>query len=452
MKKNLTVITLGCKVNQAESEALASYAETSGSADAKGGAPAEICIINTCTVTAKAAMQSRQAIRKAIRNHPGALIIATGCYAQMQPEEIRAIPGVDCIIGQSDKHRLFEIIDAGPGKKSDLPLVIHDAIRETRGFHRMPAAAFGSRTRPFLKIQDGCDSFCTYCIVPHSRGRSRSLPPEQVTAELDELITKGAKEIVLTGIHLGRWGKDLPGRNDLLHLLETIQDRPGLERLRLSSLEPTEISDALLDLVAESPKICRHFHVPLQSGDPEILKRMNRHYSPEAFAETIGKIHSRLDSAAIGADVMVGFPGETDNAFENTRKLIASVPISYLHVFPFSPRPPAPAARYPDQVAADIAKERARMLSELGKAKKTAFYNKMCGSLLEVIIEKKMAAPGFFYKGLSSNYIPVYIQACGDIRTNRIVDCRVTNVDTDLHVSAVIDSGNRSKERSFRGR
>ncbi len=452
MKKNLTFITLGCKVNQAESEALASYAETSGSAAAKKGEPTDICVINTCTVTAKAAMQSRQAIRKAIRNHPGALILVTGCYAQMQPGEIRSIPGVDYIIGQTDKHRLLDIVDAGPDKNTDPPVVIHDAIRENRCFPRMPAAPFGSRTRPFLKIQDGCDSFCTYCIVPHSRGRSRSLPPEQVTAELDELITKGAKEIVLTGIHLGRWGKDLPGNHDLMHLLETIQNRPGLERVRLSSLEPTEISDALLDLVSGSPKICRHFHVPLQSGDPGILKRMNRHYPPEAFAETINKIHERLDTAAIGADVLVGFPGETDNAFENTRRLIDSLPISYLHVFPFSPRPPAPAARYPDQVPADIAKQRARVLSKLGKTKKAAFYKKMNGAVLEVIIEKKMAVPGFFYKGLSSNYIPVYIQGGSNIKTNRMIRCRVTNVDEDLCVSAVIDSGNRPEQGDVQGR
>lgn len=441
-------ITLGCKVNQAESEALASYAETHCDAAFTGDATTSICIVNTCCVTTKAAMQSRQAIRKAIRNHPAATIVVTGCYAQVQPDEIFSIQGVDYIIGQSDKHRIFDIIDAAPGKKSVSPLVMNESISEKRIFDRMPAPAFGSRTRPFLKIQDGCNSFCTYCIVPYSRGRSRSLPPDQVIAELDWLIQKGAKEIVLTGIHLGRWGTDISGGSDLLWLLETIQHRPGLQRLRLSSLEPTEISDPLLDFISRSPKICRHFHVPLQSGDPEILKRMNRHYPPANFAETIWKIHERMEDAAIGADVMVGFPGETDAAFTNTRDLIASLPISYLHVFPFSPRPPAPAADYPDQVPPQIARKRADILSALGKSKKACFYKKMTGETLDVIIEKKIDKPGFFYKGLSSNYIPVYIQNDIQIETNHMASCLITDVDEYLCVSAMLQSSRTEKRES----
>ena len=450
-REPIKFITLGCKVNQAESEALASFAGAGAGAGANADAgfetrfasnrPGDICVVNTCCVTQKAAMQSRQAIRKAIRRHPGATIIATGCYAQMAPDAIQAIEGVDYIVGQADKHRIFEIIGAEPAKTDGAPVVVNPSIIEKRPFNRMPAPAFGGRTRPFLKVQDGCNAYCTYCIVPYSRGRSRSLPPEQAIAELDSLIQKGAKEIVLTGIHLGRWGADLPGSPGLYRLLEHMLARPGLKRVRLSSLEPTEITDALLDLIDTSPKICRHFHIPLQSGDAGILKRMNRHYQPEQFAETVEKIRERFDDAAIGADVMAGFPGETDVSFENTRALIERLPVTYLHVFPFSPRPPAPAANYPDSVPAGLIQQRAQVLSTLGKTKKENFFKEMKGRTLDVIVEKKTGDPDLCVKGLSSNYIPVYIQSCGNIHINQIVPCLVTDTDRAISVSGVAQKG-----------
>ena len=447
-REAIKFITLGCKVNQAESEALASFAGAGAGLETRLASkkPGDICVINTCCVTQKAAMQSRQAIRKAIRRHPGATIIATGCYAQMAPDAIQAIEGVDYIVGQADKHRIFEIIGAEPATTDGAPVVVNPSILEKRPFNRMPAPAFGGRTRPFLKVQDGCNAYCTYCIVPYSRGRSRSLPPEQAIAELDSLIQKGAKEIVLTGIHLGRWGADLPGSPGLYHLIERLLARPGLKRIRLSSLEPTEITDALLDLIDASPKICRHFHIPLQSGDAGILKRMNRHCPPEQFAETVGKIRERFDDAAIGADVMVGFPGETDASFENTRALIDRLPLTYLHVFPFSPRPPAPAAKYPDPVPAGLIRQRAQVLSTLGKTKKEDFFKEMKGRILDVIVEdviveKKTGDPDLCVKGLSSNYIPVYIQRCDNIHINQIVPCLVTDTDRALSVSGIAQKG-----------
>lgn len=442
-REAIKFITLGCKVNQAESEALASFAGAGAGLETglDSKRPGDICVINTCCVTQKAAMQSRQAIRKAIRRYPGATIIATGCYAQMAPDAIQAIKGVDYIVGQADKHRIFEIIGAERAKTGGAPVVVNPSILEKRPFNRMPAPAFGGRTRPFLKVQDGCNAYCAYCIVPYSRGRSRSLPPEQAIAELDSLIQKGATELVLTGIHLGRWGADLPGSPGLYNLLEHMLARPGLKRIRLSSLEPTEITDALLDLMDASPKICRHFHIPLQSGDAGILKRMNRHYSPEQFAETVGKIRERFGDAAIGADVMAGFPGETDASFENTRALIERLPITYLHVFPFSPRPPAPAANDPDQVPAGLIQQRAQALSALGKTKKENFFKEMKGRILDVIVEKKTDDPDLCFKGLSSNYIPVYIQRCGNIHINQIVPCLVTHTDRSLAVSGIAQKG-----------
>jgi len=443
MHPYLKIITLGCKVNQSESEALAAQGDTASAGNPESGSFGT-CVINTCCVTARAAMQSRQAIRRAIRRHPDATIVVTGCYAQMKPNEIRDIAGVNHIVGQADKHRLFDLIRQehpsapnssfsfrGPGK-----------LREETLFTPMPSPAFGQRTRPFLKVQDGCNAFCSYCIVPYSRGRSRSLTPEKALDEMDGLIRKGAREIVVTGIHLGRWGGDLDGSPDLCVLLDTLLSHPKLGRLRLSSLEPTEITEAVLDRIGSDPRICRHFHIPLQSGDATVLKRMNRHYDPGEFAGTIGRIRGRFKNAAIGADVMVGFPGESEEAFENTRKLIESLPVTYLHVFPFSPRPPAPAASYPDRVPPDVVRERARILKDLGRQKKAAFYASMTGRVLEVIGETPSDADGFCCKGLSSNYIPVYIHpnekpTSADALVNRLIRCRITGADSWLSVAGI---------------
>lgn len=443
MQPYLKIITLGCKVNQAESEALAAHGETAPAARQEC-ATSGICIINTCCVTARAAMQSRQAIRKTVRKYPDAAIVVTGCYAQMKPDEIRDIAGVDHIVGQADKHRLFDFIYAKHSLSARAPFSPGGGVTlpEKTGFVQMPAPAFGKRTRPFLKVQDGCNAFCSYCIVPYSRGRSRSLPPEMALDEMDALIRKGAKEIVATGIHLGRWGSDLEGGPDLCVLLDALLSHPGLGRLRLSSLEPTEITNPLLDRIESDPRVCRHFHVPLQSGDASVLKRMNRHYGPEAFAETIRRIRSRFKDAAIGADVMAGFPGETDEAFENTRKLIESLPVTYLHVFPFSPRPPAPAASYPDRVPPDVVRERARRLKDLGRKKKEAFHDSMTGRILEVIGESASDEDGFCCKGLSSNYIPVYIHqnetfTSADAFVNRLVPCRITGTASRHAVAGI---------------
>ncbi|MGM0452929.1 MAG: tRNA (N(6)-L-threonylcarbamoyladenosine(37)-C(2))-methylthiotransferase MtaB [Thermodesulfobacteriota bacterium] len=429
-------ITLGCKVNQAESEGLAEYGRRKEVVVVGARQAADLCIINTCAVTGKAAMQSRQAIRKAIRNNPGAVIAVTGCYAQQDPETLGAIEGIDYIIGQSQKHRLYEIIDMAGAKAGAGPVVVHDAIRQQRGFHPMPAPAIGSRTRPFLKIQDGCDAFCTYCIVPHTRGRSRSLPPDRALAEVRQLIAAGAQEIVLSGIHLGCYGHDLDPPTGLLALLQQMEQIDFPVRIRLSSIEPTEFSDALVDFIAENPRICPHFHMPLQSGDPEILKRMRRPYSPEFFADRIETFKRRLPKAAIGVDVLIGFPGESETAFRNTFDFIDSLPVSYLHVFPYSPRPPAPAARYRDPVSPPEIKRRCKIIHELGDAKKAFFFKQMCGKTLDVLIEKPLDAEASAFTGLSENYIPVCIQQPG-LTSNTRMPCYVTDADGDRHVTAI---------------
>ena len=436
MKPTVKFITLGCRVNQAESEALACFGRDCESTLPLN--PNGICVINTCTVTQKAAMQSRQAIRKTIRENPGATIIVTGCYAQSAPDVIERIEGVDYVIGQTDKHRIFEIISTCEKGDSPIASTIWKPIRQSGAFEKMPAPASGSRSRPFLKVQDGCDAFCTYCIVPHTRGRSRSLPLDQAVSEYEQLIAAGAEEIVLTGIHLGRYGLDLDPRTSLLELLRQLEKRGGTERIRLSSLESTEITDELLDHVAGSKKICPHFHVPLQSGDRSVLERMHRPYSPEQYAGLIRAIHERLPDAAIGADVLVGFPGETVAAFDNTRNLIRSLPISYLQVFPFSPRHPAPAAGYPEQVPAGTMKDRCLILRDLGRAKREEFYRHMLGKHLDVIIESRTSGNPPRLKGLSSNYIPVYIEN-SDYPADTRVRCRITAITKDRSVRGVID-------------
>lgn len=435
MKPIIKFITLGCKVNQAESEALAYFSRTNPSPSLPGDSnSAGVCVINTCAVTGKAAMQSRQAIRRAIRENPGAVIVVTGCYAQSDPEVIREIQGVDYVVGQTDKHRIFEILSGRPENRPE-------PVRQFRTFEKMPAPAIGSRTRPFLKVQDGCDAFCTYCIVPYTRGKSRSLGIEQVMSEFEQLTASGAGEIVLTGIHLGRYGLDLQPRTSLLELLKRIEAHAGLQRIRLSSLESTEITDDLLDFIAGSEHICPHFHVPLQSGDRSVLERMHRPYTPEHFADTIIGIHERFPDAAIGTDILVGFPGETIESFENTAELVRTLPLTYFHVFPFSPRKPAPAAGYPERVPEPEVKRRCDSLREIGKIKKAFFFERMVDKILDVIIEKTFAGDRFRLKGLSSNYIPVYIESSDHYSENTRLRARIISASGDRSVTGMIEAG-----------
>ncbi|MBS3809611.1 MAG: MiaB/RimO family radical SAM methylthiotransferase, partial [Desulfobacterales bacterium] len=293
MNNKMQIITLGCKVNQSESEALAACCRNKyGLRTDKEKAGSDLCIINTCAVTQKAEMQSRQAVRKAVRNNPEAVIVVTGCYAQRDPAVFTGINGVDYVIGHADKNRIPDIISRQHGngvcdhyeKPACEPAVFRRDLADYRHFDLMPAPAAGGRTRPFLKIQDGCDSFCTYCIVPYTRGRSRSMDPEHAVYEFKELLRTGAPEIVLSGIHIGRYGVDLNPQTDLPALLETLDAVEGRHRIRLSSIEPIELTDKLIDLVADSKRICPHFHIPLQSGDPRILKKMKRPYEPELFS------------------------------------------------------------------------------------------------------------------------------------------------------------------------
>ncbi len=412
--KKLLIKTLGCKVNQCESEAIrnALVVSNQGFAAADDG-KADVVIVNTCTVTRKAAMQSRQAVRQAIRANPGARVVVTGCHAQTAPAELAAIEGVDLIVGNPDKHSIPEQIYADMPKNTGdgAPARCSDTA-DCGQFKSLPAIAYGDRTRPFIKIQDGCNAFCTYCIVPQARGRSRSQPMDQVMRQIERLGRLGYREAVLTGIHIGCYGHDLKPAVGLVDLLGRIQETGPIDRIRISSIEPAELSDAIIDRAALDEdtvgRLCRHFHIPLQSGDDGILKRMHRPYRSGYFKDLVQRIIDRLPDAAIGVDILVGFPGETDEAFENTYALIQSLPVAYLHVFPFSAREGTPAFSFKGQVAPPVIKKRCARMRRLGAKKRQAFYGRHVGKVVNVLVEATRDKITGGLKGISDNYIPVH--------------------------------------------
>ncbi len=422
------ITTLGCKVNQAESEAIALDLLSSKWVTTRELEEADICIVNTCAVTQKAAMQSRQAVRRAIRANPSAQIIVTGCYAQTAPQEIEAIGGVSYIVGHGEKHAIGRMIRTVGDRAPDHAISIGGDIRKKRLFAPMPIANTVLRTRTFLKIQDGCDAFCSYCIVPHARGRSRSMPLADIVDNIGKLARAGYREVVLTGIHLGAYGHDLSPVTDLSTAMERIQESRPIDRVRLSSIEPFEFTGKVLEQALTSDIFCRHFHIPLQSGDAGILKNMGRPYSPQHFGDLINKIHRFMPNAAIGVDTLIGFPGESDSAFENTYDLIEKLPISYLHVFPFSARPGTKAANLPDKVDAGTIKDRCKRMRILGNEKRMKFYQGFMGQIVPILIETEREASTNFLKGISSNYLPVLIDA-GDNLKNKIVDVKIQKLE-----------------------
>ncbi|RLB82888.1 MAG: tRNA (N(6)-L-threonylcarbamoyladenosine(37)-C(2))-methylthiotransferase MtaB [Deltaproteobacteria bacterium] len=424
--KSFTITTLGCKVNRYESEAISEQLVDQGWHLIDKGARANLCIVNTCTVTGKAAMQSRQAVRKAIRTHPGALMVVTGCYAQIAPEVFSALPGVHFVVGHTFKDRIARL--ASPNKDHGPAMILVEDLSAPCPFQDLPITRFGNRTRPFVKIQDGCDAFCAYCIIPYARGRSRSLRPEVVVKRIRELKAQGYAEVVLCGINCGRYGQDLTPATSLCGLMQLIDGPQGVERLRLSSIEPTELSEALIDQLATSKHICPHLHIPLQSGDDEVLKSMNRPYTSKFYRDLVHHIMNVMPDAAIGVDVLVGFPGETDRAFENTCRLIEQLPIAYLHVFPFSRQKGTSAQGLANQVPPETIKKRCQYVRAIGETKRRKFYEKAIGLALEVLIEGRRDRVTGFLKGLTRNYIPVLLEGPDELY-HQVVEIRLTKIE-----------------------
>ena len=421
----IALATLGCKTNQSDAASLASELVSQGHEIVPFRGTADVYIIHTCTVTQKTDYQSRQLIRRSIGRNPAAQVIVTGCYAQVSPEPLLSIPGVDFVVGVGELGKIPGIISSRSKHKE--ALLLSSSVEESRCFDDRGLPRFAERSRAYLKVQDGCNSFCSYCIVPHARGRNRSLPLERALSKARDLSLQGFKEIILTGIHLGTYGEDLVPSQSLLHLLQALEGEDMDMRVRLSSVEPTEFSPALIDFLAGSEKVCPHLHIPLQSGDDGILQRMNRKYSSTRFEAMVSHLVRAIPDVAIGLDVIAGFPGEDGNAFENTANRIAKLPIAYLHVFPFSARKGTPAAGFSGRVPSGVIKTRCQALRELGGKKRGLFYGTFLGRNLKVLVESKKDRESGMLKGYSGNYIPVLVRA-GDEHINREVEVRVTEV------------------------
>jgi len=412
------VATLGCKVNQFESASFISSLRARGIEIVPFPRKADLYIINTCAVTIKAGAQSRQLVRRALKANPEARLIITGCYAQIDSVGLMEITDYGaCIVGNSYKHRLVEVALAADC--CDLEMFLGD-IREAREICFLPVRRFPGRTRAFLRLQDGCSNFCSYCIIPYTRGRSRSLPQEKALEQLEVLLKENYREIVLTGIHLGMYGHDLPEPATFVDLLQKFLAAAPSIRFRLSSLEPAEVSGEILTLIRERDNFMPHLHIPLQSGDSRILAFMNRHYSPAFFEEVIGRVRSFLPGAAIGVDVMAGFPGEDETAFLNTVDLLERLPVSYLHVFPYSKRPGTLAATMKNHVNSKVKQERTSILRKIGLQKKREFYSSFLGETREVLVEGKPAGDKGIRQGFTDNYISVRFEASSDL-INQVV-------------------------------
>lgn len=420
----IAVATLGCKVNQYESAGIIEELEKRGAEIVPFDEPADVYIVNTCTVTGRTDYQSRQLIRKANRKNPSASIVVTGCYAQTSHKALSSLPGVKLIVGMEDKEVIPDMIDNVAG--TEQRIVISD-IGLKKTCSDLPVTRFPGRTRAFLKIQDGCDSFCSYCIIPYARGRSRSLPEKKVIRRMELLAGSGYREVVLTGIHIGNYGRDFTPPSGLSDLLKKIDDKGIIERLRISSIEPLEVTDDMINLIKTSQTICRHLHIPLQNGDDNILRLMKRNYDTNRFKDLVKKILDSVPEMAIGTDVMVGFPKEGEKEFENTLKFIEETPFSYLHVFPYSKRPGTEASGMSGQVQEIVKKNRGKILRDTGKRKREEFNERFIGKRLSVLVEDARDGKTGLMKGFSDNYIPVLIRNGKPASVNRIVEVVAEN-------------------------
>jgi threonylcarbamoyladenosine tRNA methylthiotransferase MtaB len=415
--------TVGCRLNQFETDALRGKAEADGYTVVPFGDEADVYVINTCTITGEADADSRQLVRRAVRRNPAAVVAVTGCYAQAAPERLAAIPGVDLVLGNIEKAALLQHLrDAAA---DGLPRI---RVADISGRRRSDGDEYGpgidpDRTRAFLKVQDGCSYACSFCIVPTVRGPNRSLPLDRILAEIRRLHTAGFPEVVLTGIHLGTYGRDLAPRATLVELCARIAELPEAPRVRLSSLDPHEVGPDLIRLLRASPRFCRHLHLPLQSGDDAVLTRMRRAHTAEAFRTLVERLAADIPGIAVTADVIVGFPGEDGAAFRRTYDLLAPLPVAGLHVFRFSPRAGTEAAAYPDQASKAVKAARSRELRALAAEKGQAFRRQFLDETLEVVVLHR-DRPNGMLEGLSDNYLTVGFPGEGSLM-GRLVRVRV---------------------------
>lgn len=394
--KRVAISTLGCKTNQFESAAMIEQLKAAGYHIVPFTEPSDIYIVNSCTVTARTDAETRRLIRRARRLNPGARIVATGCYAQVSPGELEKMPELDSVLGNQEKQHISALLESTDHSVSDISTISQA--------EPLKLTSFAEHTRAFLQIQNGCNSFCAYCIVPYARGRSRSVHPDDILRGVQDLTDNGFKEIVLTGIHLGAYGLDLSPAISLTSLVRVIDKAAIVPRLRIGSIEPNEVSNELLQLMSTSQRICPHLHLPLQSGSNSVLSRMGRPYTSDIFRNLTTRISAAMPDAFIGADVIAGFPGETEKEFEETAQLCESLPFSDLHVFPYSKRPGTRAAGMADHVPAQIVTERAARLRGIATFKKAAFLERFTGRELDILVQGFNEKAGLC-RGLSRNYI-----------------------------------------------
>ncbi|MGH7770855.1 MAG: tRNA (N(6)-L-threonylcarbamoyladenosine(37)-C(2))-methylthiotransferase MtaB [Candidatus Binatia bacterium] len=423
----IAITTLGCKINQYDSGAIQARLGNEQHSFVPFDERADFYIINTCTVTDRADWEARQLIRRAKRLSPEARVLVTGCYAQVSPEEVARLPGVDFVVGLNRLDELLGFVNQ-PTLPGEERVSVGDVKMERR-VSVLGAKRLADRTRAFLKIQEGCNYSCTYCIIPTARGRGRSVPPEEVLNQLRSLAEEGLVEIVLTGIHLGGYGHDLKPKTDLTSLLEKILESRLIPRLRLSSLDPREVSDRLLKLLAQSDVLCPHLHVCAQAGEDRILKQMRRNYDTAYYRDVIARARETLPEAALGSDIIVGFPGEGEDDFYRSVEFFDSLPLTYFHVFPYSVRAGTAAAALPDHVPLEVRKERAKRMRELGAKKKREFYRRFVGRRVSVLVEHSVDEASGAYKGYSRNYLPVLAQAA-ESQINHEVEVAIEGLES----------------------
>jgi threonylcarbamoyladenosine tRNA methylthiotransferase MtaB len=457
VRGRVAFVTLGCKLNSYETESLRGVFHRHHYDIVDADQPADYYVINTCAVTGHAESDARQFIRTVTKRNPTAQVIVTGCYAQRDAQTLAAMPEVALVVGNAEKTQLFHLFEEtlhapGGGKKVVTSHLFKGQPTEKFSFGECgDIATVSPFTRATIKVQDGCNDFCTFCIIPHLRGRSVSRPIAAILEHAHALAAAGYKEVDLTGVHTGAYGEDLDPPTTLLEMLEHLVLVDGIERIRLNSIEPATVSDALLDFIAASPKICQHLHICLQHGDDDMLRRMRRHYDVASYERLISQVMARMPECGLGSDMLVGFPGETEAHFERTLRVVERLPFSYLHVFSYSARPGTPAAKYPDQVHPAAKKARSQRLRALGRAKKVAFARRFLGRELAILLEGKRGHTPQALSGLTENYLRVHVEA-PEALVNQLIPIRLVAIAGDVVLGEWPGGHWAAVERTERGK
>ena len=431
--KKAAFYTLGCKVNRYETEAMTESFENAGYEIVDYSEFADVYIINTCTVTNMGDRKSRQIIRRAKEKNPEALVAVVGCYSQIAPGEVLEIPEVSLVVGTDERSRMVELVEYAMKKEEKLNMV--NDIMKVREFEEMPIKSYKSRTRAFLKIQEGCDQYCTYCIIPYARGHIRSRKPDSIIAEVKELAENGFREIVLTGIHVASYGKDL-GNTSLIDIIEKVHEIDGIRRIRMSSVDPNVMTGGFIERLSRLPKICGHFHLSLQSGCDETLKRMNRKYTTGEYRRVVEKLREVFADVAITTDLIVGFPGETEEEFQKTVDFVDEIAFSGMHVFKYSQRSGTPAAKYEHQVKPQVKDARSKVITAIAKKNEEKFKKAFIGRSKPVLYEQPFDGQKSLFEGLTDNYIRVVSESQEDIK-GKIIETVLMELKEDYMTGSI---------------